>query len=790
MNCKSQGQVVPSFGWTYPDSTVAGSDSSLHQQLSRPVSTAVLNEGAFVPFDFYLPGNVNFRGCGVYCTHHSMGIRRRVKSITAVLGVMAALLVCVPPTRAQTGDSDGSLPSGPLPANPISGPWPASSPDFAEGLIKLDVVVTDKTGTPVAGLTKQDFTLLDNGQPQKLVSFRAVDGFSAPFDPANPSPRVILVLDGLNLDSVQYEAAHRAAQDFLRQNQGRRQPYATTIYRLTRKGLFASEGALVEFPDSHRGCGSANSKSLTALGKIVLDQRRMPGRKLLVWIGPGWPVALTANCPSGLADSFDWITEFSTRMREARIALYQVSIWSGGDVIANEYLVPPKAARGANPAHLSLPALALRSGGRVLNFGSELAGLLNQAVAEAGACYTLTFDPPHASAVDEYHEIRIETARPDNVARAIDGYYDEPSYYDQPDNSIEQATVEELEHMLAAAHRQQDAAIAQQLERTALTERLSGSRMPALRAVLPGEKSRQALVALADASAFLRVPVTEQAKRPAPDLAGQRAMMSRTLDYLGEAIPHLPDFFAIRTTARYEPPPQKDKHEPNWKTDNGGGPLQFSSSVVETIRYRDGYEVVDPVSAQRKHPNEYEESLDTRGTFGPILYTVIKDAAASALSWSHWEEISGSERAVFQYAVPKENSHYSVSFCCMTDMNGSGVINWVTGYRGELTIDPDTGAILRLAVQADLEPRMPLLRADIMVTYRPVDIGGKSFIVPTHSVAISRKRTVTELTQWGDTLRTFSPFITILNDVTFTNYHKFGSESRMLPGFTPVPDDN
>jgi hypothetical protein len=57
-------------------------------------------------------------------------------------------------------------------------------------------------------------------------------------------------------------------------------------------------------------------------------------------------------------------------------------------------------------------------------------------------------------------------------------------------------------------------------------------------------------------------------------------------------------------------------------------------------------------------------------------------------------------------------------------------------------------------------------------------------------VALSRKRTVTEIHEWGGTLKALSPFITILNDVTFTNYHKFGSESRMLPGFTTVPGEN
>jgi hypothetical protein len=41
--------------------------------------------------------------------------------------------------------------------------------------ISLDVVVTDKSGKPVPGLQQQDFTLLDDKQPQTILSFRATD---------------------------------------------------------------------------------------------------------------------------------------------------------------------------------------------------------------------------------------------------------------------------------------------------------------------------------------------------------------------------------------------------------------------------------------------------------------------------------------------------------------------------------------------------------------------------------------------------------------------------------------
>ena len=47
----------------------------------------------------------------------------------------------------------------------------SAEPDSSDGLVQLDVTVTDQSGSPVPGLKAEDFTLLDNGQPQKLVSF-------------------------------------------------------------------------------------------------------------------------------------------------------------------------------------------------------------------------------------------------------------------------------------------------------------------------------------------------------------------------------------------------------------------------------------------------------------------------------------------------------------------------------------------------------------------------------------------------------------------------------------------
>ena len=80
-----------------------------------------------------------------------------------------------------------------------------------------------------------------------------------------------------------------------------------------------------------------------------------------------------------------------------------------------------------------------------------------------------------------------------------------------------------------------------------------------------------------------------------------------------------------------------------------------------------------------------------------------------------------------------------------------------------------------------------MIRSNIMVEYGQVMIGGKPYIVPTRSVSIARQRTVTIMNEWGHSFGVYGRFETIMNDVKFTNYHVFRSESRLLPDYNLPP---
>ena len=666
----------------------------------------------------------------------------------------------------------------------------------AEGLIRLDAVVTDKSGKSVPGLKSSDFTLLDNGEPEKVLSFQAFDGITAKPD---PPVEVIFVIDTLFLPPHLIPLAKNEVEKFLRRNNGHlAQP--VSIFLLSETGLsstpqpstngnaLADEIArgIWQTPAFH-GAQTAKETaqlfdvpavaSMTSLGSIVLEERRKPGRKLLFWLSPGWPSA-------GSGNAFYDVTEFSTRLREARVTLWSWP-YPDWDFTYKNFLAPVKSAHKVRYEDLLLNVLATQSGGGVLETRSDVAEMISKCVEEASVFYSLTFDPPPTNEVDDYRDLKVVLGKPQLTARTSTGYYNEPVYYDQP-SGAERIPMDQLEQVLEAALARGDKEVARKLYGVELTERMSSTRLSSWKARLPGKESRAALIALADRSVFLPLPAADISSTAPPDLATQKLILSRTVDYLNKTIVKLPDFFATRTTVQYNEPPLPEGA--TWKTAMSDQSLHVTETSNTTVLVRNSKEVVDSDTRKRK---QRKARLDTEGTFGPILAMVFVDAAAahSEFTWSHWEQGTDGLEAVFRYTIPYDKSQFEVGFCCLADPDGTIFFKKYPAYQVEIAIDPASGAILRVAVTADLEPRLPMLSSGAMVEYGPVAIGGKTYICPTRSVSIQRTRTVQLVKEWGESFGVYARFETMLNDFSFGQYHIFRAQSRILPDDAPVPKE-
>ena len=332
---------------------------------------------------------------------------------------------------------------------PEAVPFTSPAEPGPTGPIRLDVLVEGKEGkqeTPITGLTRQDFTISDNKTPRPITSFQAVT--SATVSPT----QVTIVLDAVNASYTLVSTARQQLSKFLRRNEGHlAQP--TRLAILTDKGLqiqsaYTQDGnslassldntdiglRILRRSSGFFGADERNQISLSSLGRLVLSERDQPGRKLVIFISPGWPllsgpaVELTSKQRQRV---FDQIVNLSTQLRQARVTLYSANPIGAGEDVGRTFYYKDFVKGVSSPSvadigDLSLQVLSEQTGGRVLTSSNDLAQMLQTAVADASAFYELTFDPPLAHHPNEFHRIDIQIDRPNLSVRTLQGYYNQP----------------------------------------------------------------------------------------------------------------------------------------------------------------------------------------------------------------------------------------------------------------------------------------------------------------------------------------------------------------------------
>ncbi|MFZ0319221.1 MAG: VWA domain-containing protein [Candidatus Sulfotelmatobacter sp.] len=353
------------------------------------------------------------------------------------------ILSVVIPLSAQNNPSPQLQPRSAEPAQTSTPP-----PDRQ---IQLDVQVTDKSGAPVRGLQKQDFTLLDDKRPQEILSFQAVDR-AAPANNDRPT-EVVLVVDAVNapFQAVTYERTE--LKKFLLQNGGKLAvPTSLIVFSDTgteiQKTSSRDGNALAALYDQYEtglriinrsqgfwGAAERFEMSLKTLNSFVEYEKSRPGRKLMVWFSPGWPLLSGPNIELSRKQEehfFDSIVSASNGLRQARITLYSIDPLgladAGGTRITyyKEFVKGVTSANRAMPANLSLQVLTVQSGGRVLNSSNDLTSELAHCVSDTDAFYVLSFQSARADRANEYHAISISVDKPQATARTRTGYYAQP----------------------------------------------------------------------------------------------------------------------------------------------------------------------------------------------------------------------------------------------------------------------------------------------------------------------------------------------------------------------------
>jgi len=351
-------------------------------------------------------------------------------------------------------------------------------------------------------------------------------------------------------------------------------------------------------------------------------------------------------------------------------------------------------------------------------------------------------------------------------------------------------SVAQLEQTLAVSHAANDADLAQQLAGCELTERLSALELTRLSGALPGEKSREALMMLADKSAFIAPPAAEIPGDPAPDAAATRQMLVHIVNYVNTTLRQLPNLIAAREITSFEDRPAEDQLEATGTVSYSYEPLHLIGKSATDVTFRDRRELVE--EAPHKDKEGKIGGLVTTGEFGPILSTVVSDALKGKIMWGRWERGTNGRIAVFRYAVPDDKSNYRVQFCCiLTGFSADGrpeteVFDQRASYHGEIAFNPNDGSILRMTLEADMPSKSLVPNAGIAIDYGPVEIGGRSYIGPVRSVSNLQAHTTQNHGMFAQSDYR-GPTKTYLNDIVFDHYRRFGSEVRILTGDNSTP---
>jgi VWFA-related protein len=324
----------------------------------------------------------------------------------------------------------------------------AQNPPTPYRQMTLDVVVTDHSGKPVSGLQQQDFKLLDNKQPQNILSFQAFSGKEA----ADAPVEVILLSDEVNTAFERVSFERTEMQKYLQSSA--QLPRPVTLAFLSDAGLrignvSGEDGrALVAEMGRHPaglrsitrdqgfyGAADRIGVSLTALQQLAAYEMPRPGRKLVIWISPGW-AALTGP-DEILSDKeqkqiFQRIVEISDALRRAQITLYNVDPSGTADAGAFRTFYYQQFVKGVKKpgqvqiGDVALGAIAVQTGGRVLNSSNDIVGEIATCVGDANNYYRLTFDTVPADRPDEYHALDVKLDKSGLKALTRTGYYTQP----------------------------------------------------------------------------------------------------------------------------------------------------------------------------------------------------------------------------------------------------------------------------------------------------------------------------------------------------------------------------
>lgn len=346
-------------------------------------------------------------------------------------------------------------------------------------LVVVDVVATDNKGQAVPDLKAEDFTLLEDGRPQKISGFLFERSVLTAVSRAQLPPNIVSnapefrsnSLNVILFDTVNGELAeHAYAQDqllkflngaelghpvaiFVLENELKLLHDFTTDskalsasvakYRPPAQGItsesiesrasaFATRG---DYHTSERGIETTLNQ-LNALAKTL---KGYPGRKNLIWLSESFPLTLFPETDNALHMNFQSLKSAispinppSTQQNlqsSPTMNSYAALVKKVSDALmaAQVAVYPVDAGALGKDDHLgsqhTMDEMAEGTGGRSFKNSNNLALGLKTSIEDGSTYYTLTYYPDNKTWDGQFRTIQIKSSRPGLSLRHREGYY-------------------------------------------------------------------------------------------------------------------------------------------------------------------------------------------------------------------------------------------------------------------------------------------------------------------------------------------------------------------------------
>jgi VWFA-related protein len=317
--------------------------------------------------------------------------------------------------------------------------------------VPVDVIVLDKNGNLVRGLTKDDFVVEEDKKPQNVLSFDFFDGkdpsFVPPKIPSLPSdtyvdlpttpeqgPLYVLYYDMVNTPPTRQMEAYKQLLDFVDHAQpGTRFALFANMAGLHLIQGFTSDHSLLRAAILSKGPGphlpnvflDGNTYGYEDAGAVLSNLKFMaqylkgiPGRKNLFWLSSEFPIPVGPtmnghNSNNGVGGGFSsstmqindlsyleqqLIKETYAAMASSQVALYPVDlngVAGGGDAVSN---------------YDHEDDIAAATGGHAYYANDKVAELLDKATENGASYYSLTYSPTNTKYDGSERHIRVTLA--------------------------------------------------------------------------------------------------------------------------------------------------------------------------------------------------------------------------------------------------------------------------------------------------------------------------------------------------------------------------------------------